>query len=100
MHVALGKKQGKIRRYQLYLDGQLEPSQLVSLKQQHPQLQTLYTQSTAVERLLEDQKISNWDDVAYLLVDKRGWIMMFYTEAMNERDIMKKDLHHLFKYAQ
>ncbi|NRB37867.1 MAG: hypothetical protein HRU20_05275 [Pseudomonadales bacterium] len=100
MHIAMGKEQSKMRRYQLYLDAQLEPSQLARMKEENPQVVTVYSQLKTLKNLLADQDIADWNDIAYLLVDKRGWIMMFYNEAANERDIMKKDLHHLFKYAQ
>lgn len=100
MHVALGKAQGKLRRYQIYLDGELHTEKLSRLHKHHPKLKTLYAEKNVLQKLLAEQGVSDFNDVAYLLVDKRGWIMMYYTEAINERDIMKKDLQHLFKYAQ
>ncbi len=100
MHIALGKQQSKIRRYYLYLDGQLTAKNITLLKDEHPDMDILYGSSSELKNLLSDQEIQDWNDLAYLLLDKRGWLMMTYTENVNERDIMKKDLHHLFKYAQ
>ncbi len=100
MHIALGKEQSKLRRYQLYLDGRLSDAQLNRDNQEQHHMQTLYAASSDLKSLLADQSIADWNQVAYILVDKRGWLMMVYDEDVNERDIMKKDLHHLFKYAQ
>lgn len=100
MHIAMGKEQKKIRRYQLFLDGKLDPVQMDKLRSEHPQLKTVYGSSDVLKNLMADQKIDDWNNIAYLLLDKRGWIMMAYDESVKERDMMKKDLHHLFKYAQ
>lgn len=100
MHIALGKKQHAMRRYQLYRDGRIESYQLAELKKDHDGLITVYTTTERLNLLLADQKLPNWNQIAYLLLDPRGWIMMYYSEDKPERQIMRRDLLHLFKYAQ
>lgn len=100
MHIALGKKQNAMRRYQLYLDGRIEHYALQDLNAEHKKLTTVYTSKEKLQALLDDQNMPNWDEIAYLLLDPRGWIMMYYSEDKSERLIMRKDLLHLFKYAQ
>lgn len=100
MHIALGKKQNAMRRYQLYLDGRIEHYALQDLNTEHKKLTTVYTSKEKLQALLDDQNMPNWDEIAYLLLDPRGWIMMYYSEDKSERLIMRKDLLHLFKYAQ
>ncbi|CAA0081003.1 Uncharacterised protein [BD1-7 clade bacterium] len=98
MHIALGKLQGKLRRYHVYLDGTLSTSQLESLKKDYPHLLNLYGSSANVEKVIANQSLE-LDNLAYLLVDHRGWVMMAYPETIGEKHMMS-DLKHLFKYAQ
>ncbi len=98
MHIALGKKQGQLRRYHLLLDGVWSDAQLDALHAEYPHLTNLYGDQQALERLLASQQLP-LDETAYLLVDRRGWIMMAYDESISEKSMMT-DLKHLFKYAQ
>ena len=88
MHIALGKHTHKLNRVFIAHDN-LSESQQQALKSDHPKLRLAFSQNS-------DLLLSQND---YLLIDPRGWVMMYYAKGTDEKAMMD-DLKHLFKYAQ
>lgn len=89
VHISLGKNANALRRYYLNMENQLPQKVLNLLEKEHPKLKVIHSTPTATQRIAhwipsnDSEKL-----IPYLLVDPRGFIMMYYTDKNTGNELL------------
>jgi cytochrome oxidase Cu insertion factor (SCO1/SenC/PrrC family) len=96
LHTALGRRARHLQRIYLVDRLPLDGDTADYLGSEHPGLQVLHASAADSERLLGGTETLAGPPPAFYLVDKRGFLMMYYTAENSGRDVIA-DLKFLMK---
>lgn len=93
--VALGKYQGHIRRVWLVTEGRIDEQTQEWLVREHKDMQLLFVNGEAWQKLLQ-QSVVDQNAAQFYLLDPRGFVMMYYTAEQTYKDVIV-DMKFLLK---
>ncbi|HQQ74252.1 MAG TPA: hypothetical protein PK031_03795 [Pseudomonadales bacterium] len=93
--VALGKYQGHIRRVWLVTEGRIDEQTQEWLLREHKDMQLLFVNGEAWQKLLQ-QSVVDQNAAQFYLLDPRGFVMMYYTKEQTYKDVIV-DMKFLLK---
>jgi hypothetical protein len=96
LHTALGRRALYLRRYYLTPELPLGAEFAGYLTGEHPGLMVLQAEAAALSQLAETAAATGEGEPAYYLVDKQGYIMMYYTATHSGQQVID-DIKFLMK---
>lgn len=93
--IALGKYQGHIRRVWLVTGGQIDGQTQDWLSREHKDMQLLFANGDAWQKLLQQSAVDQ-SAAQFYLVDPRGFVMMYYSAEQTYKDVIA-DMKFLLK---
>lgn len=98
VHTALGRMQGSLRRFMLVADGVLSDDTTALLARDYPALTVLQLDAATYRDVFGDlgPDPASAAPAAYFLVDPGGFLMMYYTDGHNHKQLLH-DLRFLIK---
>ena len=97
IRLALGKYQPRIERLYLNLGPELDQDTAQWFAEEHPGLQVVDADGDRARQwFLEQPPALELTDARFYLVDPAGWVMMYYTEKQDYKDVIR-DVKFLLK---